>query len=46
VANDPIHQFQISKLIPIEIGGMDLSFTNSSLFMVAHRRRGRRLPVS
>jgi F-type H+-transporting ATPase subunit a len=35
VANDPIHQFQISKLIPLEIGGHDLSFTNSSLFMVA-----------
>lgn len=35
MANDPIHQFQISKLIPIELGGMDFSFTNSSLFMVA-----------
>ncbi|MEO3998388.1 F0F1 ATP synthase subunit A [Mesorhizobium sp. CAU 1732] len=35
MADDPIHQFQISKLIPIEIGGLDLSFTNSSLFMVA-----------
>ncbi len=35
MANDPIHQFQISKLIPIEVGGMDFSFTNSSLFMVA-----------
>jgi len=35
LANDPIHQFQISKLIPIEIGGLDFSFTNSSLFMVA-----------
>jgi len=35
VANDPIHQFQISKLIPIEIGGLDFSFTNSSAFMVA-----------
>jgi F-type H+-transporting ATPase subunit a len=35
VATDPIHQFQISKLIPIEIGGLDFSFTNSSLFMVA-----------
>ena len=35
MANDPIHQFQISKLIPIEIGGLDFSFTNSSLFMVA-----------
>jgi F-type H+-transporting ATPase subunit a len=35
VATDPIHQFQISKLIPIEIGGLDFSFTNSSAFMVA-----------
>jgi F-type H+-transporting ATPase subunit a len=35
LANDPIHQFHISKLIPIEVGGIDLSFTNSSLFMVA-----------
>ena len=35
MANDPIHQFQIAKWIPIEIGGMDLSFTNSSAFMVA-----------
>lgn len=31
---DPIHQFHINQLIPIEIGGYDLSFTNSSLFMV------------
>ncbi|WP_062230891.1 F0F1 ATP synthase subunit A [Aureimonas sp. N4] len=35
MANDPLHQFQISRLVPIEIGGLDLSFTNSSLFMVA-----------
>lgn len=35
MANDPISQFQISKIVPIEIGGLDLSFTNSSLFMVA-----------
>jgi F-type H+-transporting ATPase subunit a len=34
VANDPIHQFQISKLIPLDFNGVDLSFTNSSLFMV------------
>jgi F-type H+-transporting ATPase subunit a len=33
VANDPIHQFTIQKIVPIEIGGVDLSFTNSSLFM-------------
>lgn len=31
---DPIHQFHINQLIPIEVGGYDLSFTNSSLFMV------------
>lgn len=35
MANDPIQQFQITKLVPIEVGGMDVSFTNSSLFMVA-----------
>lgn len=34
MATDPIHQFQIQKIVPIEIGGLDLSFTNSSLFMV------------
>ena len=35
MANDPIHQFQITKWIPIEIGGLDFSFTNASAFMVA-----------
>lgn len=35
MAQDPIHQFQISKIIPIEVGNLDLSFTNSALFMVA-----------
>ncbi|MGW9232596.1 F0F1 ATP synthase subunit A [Pseudorhizobium sp. NPDC055634] len=35
MANDPTHQFQISKIVPIEIGGIDFSFTNASLFMVA-----------
>lgn len=35
MANDPIHQFQISKLIPLDFNGVDLSFTNASLFMVA-----------
>jgi F-type H+-transporting ATPase subunit a len=36
VANDPIHQFHINKIIPIEnVAGLDLSFTNASLFMVA-----------
>ena len=35
MSNDPTHQFVIQKIVPIEIGGVDLSFTNSSLFMVA-----------
>jgi F-type H+-transporting ATPase subunit a len=35
LADDPISQFQISRLVPIEIGNLDFSFTNSSLFMVA-----------
>jgi len=33
-AIDPIHQFQISKIVSMEIGGVDFSFTNASLFMV------------
>jgi F-type H+-transporting ATPase subunit a len=32
---DPIHQFQIQKWIPLEFGGYDISFTNSSAFMLA-----------
>ncbi|MFN7104369.1 MAG: F0F1 ATP synthase subunit A [Pseudorhizobium sp.] len=35
MANDPTSQFQIKQIVPIEIGGMDFSFTNASLFMVA-----------
>jgi len=35
LANDPIQQFQISKILPLEAMGLDISFTNSSLFMVA-----------
>jgi F-type H+-transporting ATPase subunit a len=31
---DPIHQFEIHAIVPINIGGLDLSFTNSSLWMV------------
>ncbi len=30
----PLHQFEIAPLIPLKIGGLDLSFTNSALFMV------------
>lgn len=32
---DPIHQFHLQKWIPLELGGYDVSFTNSSAFMVA-----------
>ncbi|MEX6505669.1 F0F1 ATP synthase subunit A [Jiella sp. M17.18] len=31
---DPIHQFRITRIVPIDIGGWDFSFTNSALFMV------------
>ena len=31
---DPIHQFVITPIIPLEVGGVDLSFTNSSLWMM------------
>ena len=30
----PIEQFQIKPLVPFEIGGLDLSFTNASAYMV------------
>ncbi len=31
---DPLHQFQIRPVVPIHIGGYDLSFTNSALWML------------
>lgn len=31
---DPIHQFEIHKIIPLKIGGLDVSFTNASAFML------------
>jgi F-type H+-transporting ATPase subunit a len=35
MAADPIHQFQINKLFTIgHVGGQEIAFTNSSLFMV------------
>jgi len=30
---DPLHQFQIHRLIPLSLGGWDLSYTNSALWM-------------
>ncbi len=32
--SNPMEQFVIKPLVPIEVGGVDISFTNSSLFMV------------
>ncbi|MQT13933.1 F0F1 ATP synthase subunit A [Segnochrobactrum spirostomi] len=34
MANDPIHQFRISELVDIKVDGVNLSFTNSAMFMV------------
>lgn len=31
---DPMHQFEIAPIAPLEIGGVDLSFTNSALWML------------
>lgn len=31
---DPIHQFEIVPIVPFEVAGFDLSFTNSALWMV------------
>jgi F-type H+-transporting ATPase subunit a len=33
--HSPMQQFEIQQWIPIEIGGLDLSFTNSSFWMLA-----------
>ena len=32
--HSPMQQFEVHRLIPIEIGGLDLSFTNASLWML------------
>ena len=31
---DPMHQFEIKKYIDLNLGGLDISFTNSSLYML------------
>jgi len=35
VSNNPLHQFQINTVVPIEVAGIDASFTNSAVLMVA-----------
>ena len=37
----PIEQFEISRIVPIEVGGIDLSFTNSFAYMLGSRVRWR-----
>ncbi len=32
--SDPLHQFEVKQIVPLEINEVDLSFTNASLFMV------------
>jgi F-type H+-transporting ATPase subunit a len=32
--HSPLAQFEIKRLVPLEIGGVDISFTNSAAFMV------------
>ena len=34
IDSDPMKQFEIKPLVPLHVGGLDLSFTNSSLFML------------
>lgn len=31
---DPMKQFEVTPIVPIQVGALDLSFTNASLFMV------------
>jgi len=35
VAHNPLDQFRINRIVELEAGGIDVSFTNSSVFMVA-----------
>jgi F-type H+-transporting ATPase subunit a len=34
MATSPLHQFEIQKLIPLDLFGVDISFTNASLMML------------
>lgn len=33
MAQDPVHQFEVSRLASLQLGGVDLSFTNVSAYM-------------
>ena len=32
---DPMHQFTVERIVPLELGGYDISFTNSAAWMLA-----------
>ena len=34
MSGNPLEQFLVKPLIPLKMGGYDITFTNSSLFMV------------
>jgi F-type H+-transporting ATPase subunit a len=34
LAIDPMHQFEIQRIVPLELFGIDVSFTNSALWML------------
>lgn len=34
VSTDPMHQFKIEKLLDLQLGGLDISFTTSAMWMV------------
>ncbi len=31
---DPMHQFTVEPIVPLHLGGYDISFTNSSLWLL------------
>ena len=33
-SENPLHQFEIARIVPLKVGNVDVSFTNSSLFML------------
>jgi len=34
VANDPIHQFHLNRVVELPLGGIDASLTNSAVYMI------------
>ena len=36
---DPMHQFTVEPLVPLQLGGYDISFTNSSLLPLTNLPR-------